>query len=119
MRRIRRTEGRTVSQSQQGSFGAGLYTACVGMLEKDATKKAGEIAGLTVIGIVPEPVAAALHYGVTGSADGTTFLVYDLGGGTFDISLIRMTEDSIEVLAVGGDHMLGGAHSGQNMFEHT
>jgi len=83
--------------------------AYFGLLEKDATRKAGEIAGLNVIGIVPEPVAAALHYGVTGSADGTCFLVYDLGGGTFDISLIRMTESSIEVLVVGGDHRLGGA----------
>ena len=92
--------------------------AYFGLLEKDATKKAGEIAGLTVIGIVPEPVAAAMHYGVTGSADGTTFLVYDLGGGTFDISLMRMTEDSIEVLAVGGDHMLGGADWDKKLFDH-
>jgi molecular chaperone DnaK (HSP70) len=92
--------------------------AYFGLLEKDATKKAGEIAGLTVIGIVPEPVAAALHYGVTGSADGTTFLVYDLGGGTFDISLIRMTEKSIEVLAVGGDPMLGGADWDKKLFDH-
>jgi molecular chaperone DnaK len=92
--------------------------AYFGLLEKDATKKAGEIAGLKVIGIVPEPVAAAMHYGVTGSADGTTFLVYDLGGGTFDISLIRMTEDSIEVLAVGGDHMLGGADWDKKLFDH-
>ena len=61
--------------------------AYFGLLEKDATKKAGEIAGLEVIGIVPEPVAAALAYGVTGSAGGSTFLVYDLGGGTFDITL--------------------------------
>jgi molecular chaperone DnaK (HSP70) len=92
--------------------------AYFGLLEKDATKKAGEIAGLTVIGIVPEPVAAAMHYGVTGSADGTTFCVYDLGGGTFDISLIRMTQDTIEVLAVGGDHMLGGADWDKRLFEY-
>jgi molecular chaperone DnaK (HSP70) len=92
--------------------------AYFGLLEKDATKKAGEIAGLKVIGIVPEPVAAALHYGVTGSADGTTFLVYDLGGGTFDISLITMTEDTIEVLAVGGDHMLGGADWDKKLFDY-
>jgi molecular chaperone DnaK len=93
--------------------------AYFGLLEKDATRKAGEIAGLKVIGIVPEPVAAAMHYGVTGSADGTTFLVYDLGGGTFDISLIRMTEDSIEVLAVGGDHMLGGADWDKKLFDYV
>jgi molecular chaperone DnaK (HSP70) len=92
--------------------------AYFGLLEKDATRQAGEIAGLNVIGIVPEPVAAALHYGVAGSADGTTFLVYDLGGGTFDISLIKMTQDSVEVLAVGGDHRLGGADWDEKLFDY-
>ena len=92
--------------------------AYFGLLEKDATRQAGEIAGLNVIGIVPEPVAAALHYGITGSADGTIFLVYDLGGGTFDISLIKMTEDSVEVLAVGGDHRLGGADWDGRLFDY-
>ena len=92
--------------------------AYFGLLEKDATRQAGQIAGLNVIGIVPEPVAAALHYGVSGSADGTTFLVYDLGGGTFDISLIKMTETSVEVLAVGGDHRLGGADWDQKLFDY-
>jgi molecular chaperone DnaK len=92
--------------------------AYFGLLEKDATRQAGEIAGLKVIGIVPEPVAAALHYGVSGSADGTTFLVYDLGGGTFDISLIKLTDISVEVLAVGGDHKLGGADWDEKLFDH-
>jgi molecular chaperone DnaK len=92
--------------------------AYFGLLEKDATRKAGEIAGLNVIGIVPEPVAAALQYGVSGSGDGTVFLVYDLGGGTFDVSLIQMTETSIEVLVVGGDHLLGGADWDKKLLEH-
>jgi molecular chaperone DnaK len=92
--------------------------AYFGLLEKDATKKAGEIAGLEVIGIVPEPVAAALAYGVAGGADGITFLVYDLGGGTFDITLIRMTDTSVEVLAVDGDHNLGGADWDERLFEY-
>ncbi len=92
--------------------------AYFGLLEKDATKKAGEIAGLEVIGIVPEPVAAALAYGVTGSGDGTTFLVYDLGGGTFDITLIKMTDTSVEVLAVDGDHKLGGADWDARLFDY-
>jgi molecular chaperone DnaK (HSP70) len=92
--------------------------AYFGLLEKEGTRQAGEIAGLKVIGIVPEPVAAALHYGVSGSADGTTFLVYDLGGGTFDISLIRMTDTSVEVLAVGGDHRLGGADWDEKLFDY-
>jgi molecular chaperone DnaK len=92
--------------------------AYFGLLEKDATRKAGEIAGLNVIGIVPEPVAAALQYGVAGSADGTVFLVYDLGGGTFDISVIRMTDTSIEVLVVGGDHKLGGADWDEKLLDY-
>jgi molecular chaperone DnaK len=92
--------------------------AYFGLLEKDATRSAGEIAGLKVIGIVPEPVAAALHYGVSGSADGTTFLVYDLGGGTFDISLIKMTDTAVEVLAVGGNARLGGADWDEKLFDH-
>ena len=90
--------------------------AYFGLLEKDATRQAGQIAGLNVIGIVPEPVAAALHYGMSGNGDGTTFLVYDLGGGTFDISLIKMTDTSVEVLAVGGDHRLGGADWDEKLF---
>jgi molecular chaperone DnaK len=92
--------------------------AYFGLLEKDATRKAGEIAGLAVIGIVPEPVAAALQYGISGSADGTAFLVYDLGGGTFDISLIQMTDTSIEVLVVGGDPRLGGADWDEKLLDH-
>jgi molecular chaperone DnaK len=92
--------------------------AYFGLVEKNSTLQAGEIAGLKVIGIVPEPVAAALHYGVTGSADGTTFLVYDLGGGTFDISLIRMTDALVEVLVTGGDARLGGADWDERLYSH-
>jgi molecular chaperone DnaK len=92
--------------------------AYFGLLEKDATRKAGEIAGLNVIGIVPEPVAAALQYGVSGGADGTVFLVYDLGGGTFDVSLIRLTPDTVEVLIVDGNHKLGGADWDQRLFDY-
>jgi molecular chaperone DnaK len=92
--------------------------AYFGLLEKDATRQAGAIAGLNVIGIVPEPVAAALQYGIGGSADGSNFLVYDLGGGTFDISLIKMTETSIEVLVTGGDARLGGADWDKILFDY-
>jgi molecular chaperone DnaK len=92
--------------------------AYFGLLEKDATQKAGEMAGLDVIGIVPEPVAAALSYGVTGTAAGTTFVVYDLGGGTFDSTLIKMTDSSVEVLAVDGNHKLGGADWDGRLFDY-
>lgn len=83
--------------------------AYFGMLERDATKKAGEIAGLTVTGIIPEPVAAALHYDVVTDAVGKTVLIYDLGGGTFDTTVIRIEPDDIRVLCTDGDQKLGGA----------
>ena len=87
------------------------------LLEKDATRKAGEIAGLEVIGIVPEPVAAAIEYGVNGSANGTTVLVYDLGGGTFDISIMRLTDDKVNVLVTDGNRRLGGADSEHGLLD--
>ncbi len=83
--------------------------AYFGMLERDATKNAGRIAGLDVIGIVPEPVAAALHYEATTGAQNKTILVYDLGGGTFDTTVITVSETEIEVLCTDGNDHLGGA----------
>lgn len=83
--------------------------AYFGMLERNATKNAGEIAGLDVLGIVPEPVAAALHYETTADAEDKTILVYDLGGGTFDTSVIRVSAAEIEVVCTDGDDHLGGA----------
>ncbi|GLZ79235.1 molecular chaperone DnaK [Actinorhabdospora filicis] len=82
--------------------------AYFGMLERGATRNAGRIAGLDVIGIVPEPVAAALHYDVVADAEGKTILVYDLGGGTFDTTVIAIEKGSIEVLCTDGDSQLGG-----------
>ncbi|MGQ0778060.1 MAG: Hsp70 family protein [Pseudonocardiales bacterium] len=82
--------------------------AYFGMLERDATKNAGKIAGLDVIGIVPEPVAAALHYEATTAAQNKTILVYDLGGGTFDTTVIRVAKDEILVVCTDGDDHLGG-----------
>ena len=83
--------------------------AYFGMLERDATKNAGKIAGLDVIGIAPEPVAAALHYEATTEAENKTILVYDLGGGTFDTTVIRVAKDEIIVVCTDGDDHLGGA----------
>jgi molecular chaperone DnaK len=83
--------------------------AYFGMLERDATKNAGKIAGLDVIGIVPEPVAAALHYEATTDAENKTILVYDLGGGTFDTTVIRVSQNEIFVVCTDGDDHLGGA----------
>ena len=76
--------------------------------QREATIKAGEMAGLTVLRIINEPTAAALAYGLQNMAHHQTVLVYDLGGGTFDVTLVRITPSEIEVLATDGDHELGG-----------
>ena len=83
--------------------------AYFGMLERDATRNAGRIAGLNVIGIVPEPVAAALQYEVDSVAGDRTVLVFDLGGGTFDTTVIRVSSGAIDVICTDGDQELGGA----------
>jgi molecular chaperone DnaK len=75
--------------------------------QRQATKEAGEIAGLTVQRIVNEPTAAALAYGLDKESD-QTILVFDLGGGTFDVSLLEIGEGVVEVKATSGDNHLGG-----------
>jgi len=92
--------------------------AYFGMLEKAATRQAGELAGIDVIGIVPEPVAAALAYGLGLDGASRTILVYDLGGGTFDVTIIRIGADEIRVLAVDGNSKLGGADWDAIVVEH-
>src|SRR5690348_8551674 len=75
--------------------------------QRQATKEAGEIAGLNVARIVNEPTAAALAYGLD-KGDDQTILVFDLGGGTFDVSLLEIGEGVVEVKATSGDNHLGG-----------
>jgi molecular chaperone DnaK len=75
--------------------------------QRQATKDAGRIAGLDVLRLVNEPTAAALAYGLDKSRDGL-IAVYDLGGGTFDISILKLHEGIFEVVATGGDTHLGG-----------
>jgi len=75
--------------------------------QRQATKEAGEIAGLTVSRIVNEPTAAALAYGLDKESD-QTILVFDLGGGTFDVSLLEIGDGVVEVKATSGDNLLGG-----------
>ena len=75
--------------------------------QRQATREAGEIAGLNVVRIINEPTAAALSY-ESGGAGRRTLLVYDLGGGTFDVSVVRMEAGVVEVLATAGDNQLGG-----------
>lgn len=82
--------------------------AYFGTAERTATKNAGEIAGLNVIEIISEPTAAALYYGCTKAEGEKTILVYDLGGGTFDVTIMRISGGKIEVVCSDGNHQLGG-----------
>jgi len=76
--------------------------------QRQATKEAGQIAGLNVLRIVNEPTAAALAYGLDKGEKEQTILVFDLGGGTFDVSLLEIGEGVVEVKATNGDNHLGG-----------
>src|SRR6266581_2991576 len=76
--------------------------------QRQATKEAGQIAGLNVLRIVNEPTAAALAYGLDKGEKEQTILVFDLGGGTFDVSLLELGEGVIEVKSTSGDNHLGG-----------
>ncbi|RKN11472.1 molecular chaperone DnaK [Streptomyces radicis] len=84
--------------------------------ERQATKEAGEIAGLNVLRIVNEPTAAALAYGL--EKDDQTILVFDLGGGTFDVSLLEIGDGVVEVKATNGDNHLGGDDWDQRIVDH-
>lgn len=75
---------------------------------RKATKRAGEMAGLKVERIISEPTAAAIAYGLYEKTKNTKFLVFDLGGGTFDVSILELFQNILEVRAVAGDNYLGG-----------
>jgi len=77
-------------------------------MQREATIAAGKQAGLNVLRIISEPTAAALAYGIRPTSNMGKILVYDLGGGTFDISLVDITPDELRVIATAGDHYLGG-----------
>ncbi|WP_085369868.1 Hsp70 family protein [Leifsonia sp. NCR5] len=89
--------------------------AYFGLAEKEATRQAGVAAGLDVVGIVTEPVAAALSVGITGEETRTLF-VYDLGGGTFDCTVMRVSPGVIEVIGIDGNRLLGGADWDARLF---
>jgi molecular chaperone DnaK len=90
--------------------------------ERQATKEAGEIAGLNVLRIINEPTAAALAYGLDKGKEDELILVFDLGGGTFDVSLLEVGKDddfsTIQVKATSGDNRLGGDDWDQRIVEH-
>ncbi|GIE96327.1 molecular chaperone DnaK [Paractinoplanes rishiriensis] len=86
--------------------------------QRQATKEAGEIAGLNVLRIVNEPTAAALAYGMDKGSKEQTVLVFDLGGGTFDVSLLELGDGVIEVKSTSGDNHLGGDDWDQRVIDH-
>ncbi len=85
--------------------------------QRTATKAAGEIAGLTVKRILPEPTAAALAYGLDKQTS-ARILVYDFGGGTFDVSILEIGDNVIEAKGIGGDSFLGGDDLDQKVISH-
>ena len=76
--------------------------------QRQATKDAGKIAGLNVLRIINEPTAAALAYGLDKEKENSKVMIYDLGGGTFDVSILEISDGVFEVLATNGNNMLGG-----------
>jgi len=86
--------------------------------QRGATKDAGTIAGLTVLRIINEPTAAAIAYGLNKKNKDTNIIVYDLGGGTFDVSLLTLDEGVFEVVATNGDTHLGGQDFDERVMNH-
>jgi L1 cell adhesion molecule like protein len=86
--------------------------------QRQATKDAGVIAGLNILRIINEPTAAAIAYGLDNSKDEKNILIYDLGGGTFDVSLLNIDEGVFEVKATAGDTHLGGEDFDRKLMEY-
>src|SRR3989339_1436330 len=86
--------------------------------QRQATKNAGEIAGLNVLRIINEPTAAALAYGLDKQNKDHTILIFDFGGGTFDVSILELGDGVFEVKSTNGDNFLGGGEIDQKIMEH-
>ncbi|MDE1929022.1 MAG: Fe-S protein assembly chaperone HscA [Burkholderiales bacterium] len=103
----------TLRQRAEDSLADELYGAVITVpayfddAQRQATKDAARLAGIEVLRLISEPTAAAVAYGLDKGSEGL-YAVYDLGGGTFDISLLRLTQGVFEVIATGGDAALGG-----------
>ncbi len=97
----------------EDSFDADLFGAVITVpayfddAQRQATKDAAQLAGLNVLRLINEPTAAAIAYGLDNGSEGL-YAIYDLGGGTFDISILRLTQGVFEVVSTGGDSALGG-----------
>jgi len=103
--------------SLQGNLSGAVITvpAYFDDAQRQATKDAGRIAGLNVLRLLNEPTAAAIAYGLENAAEGI-YAVYDLGGGTFDISILKLSRGVFEVVSTSGDSMLGGDDFDQRVF---
>lgn len=102
---------RSVDESSLGGEMEDVVITCPAYFseaERMATKQAGEMAGLNVMAVIKEPLAAAIDYTHAFGDSGSTFLVYDLGGGTFDATIMAITSDSIQEVVSDGDSQLGG-----------
>ncbi|HUR90818.1 MAG TPA: Fe-S protein assembly chaperone HscA, partial [Ramlibacter sp.] len=103
----------TLRYRAEDTFNDDLYGAVITVpayfddAQRQATKDAAKLAGLNVLRLINEPTAAAIAYGLDNASEGI-YAVYDLGGGTFDISILRLTQGVFEVIATGGDSALGG-----------
>lgn len=112
---------RTLRLRAEQSLGGELVGAVITVpayfddAQRQATKDAARLAGLSVLRLLNEPTAAAIAYGLDNAAEGV-YAVYDLGGGTFDISILRLSRGVFEVLATGGDSALGGDDFDQRIF---
>jgi molecular chaperone DnaK len=83
--------------------------AYFGVAEREATRRAGDLAGLNVLNVIQEPIAAALHYEAELAARDQNILVFDLGGGTFDTTVIKVADGDVRAVCTDGDNRLGGA----------
>jgi len=103
----------TLRYRAEDTFNDDLYGAVITVpayfddAQRQATKDAAQLAGLNVLRLINEPTAAAIAYGLDHASEGL-YAIYDLGGGTFDISILRLTRGVFEVLSTGGDSALGG-----------
>lgn len=88
-------------------------------LQRSATARAGETAGLKVLDIVNEPTAAAVAFGLNKGNHNGTYMVYDLGGGTFDVTIVKITNSDIETVGTTGDHRLGGKNWDDAILEYV
>ncbi|MGV2287422.1 Fe-S protein assembly chaperone HscA [Trinickia sp. YCB016] len=114
----------TLRQRAEDSLGDELVGAVITVpayfdeAQRQATKDAARLAGLNVLRLLNEPTAAAIAYGLDNGAEGL-YAVYDLGGGTFDLSILKLTKGVFEVLAAGGDSALGGDDFDHALFRHV